>query len=358
MGAAMSASELRLAVFPPPGGQNPYHRLLHAALGRRGVILVDTKGLRRGWARRAADHADAVHLHWVEFLYSAGGRAPVQAALMHKRAASLLAALRALRRSRVPVVWTVHNLRPHEVRFPWLVDATIAGALRASDALVVHSRHAAQRLQDELTPPVSPTVLPHPHYIGAYPEPSRDRSATRASLEIPDDAFTYLMFGQLRAYKRVPEAIAAFRRLDDPDARLIVAGSVSDQTLEREIAAARGGDARVLLRLQPVPEVEVAELHHAADAAVLHYRDVFSSGALLLALTFGLPVVAPAGTTATELVTAPAIEAYENDDLTAALAAMRTGPAAGRRDAALRTARSYAWDEMADGLLRLYRADR
>jgi beta-1,4-mannosyltransferase len=354
----MSASELRLAVFPPPGGQNPYHRLLHAALGRRGVRVVDTNGLRRGWARRAADHADAVHLHWVEFLYSAAGRPPIQAALMHKRAASLLAALRALRRSRVPVVWTVHNLRPHEVRFPWLADATIAAALRASDALVVHSRHAARRLETEFSPPVAPTVLPHPHYIGAYPEPNRDRAATRARLGIPDDALTFLMFGQLRAYKRVPEAIAAFRRLDDPSARLIVAGSVGDQTLEREIAAARDGDARVLLRLEPVPEHEVAELHHAADAAILHYRDVFSSGALLLALSLGLPVVAPAGTTATELVTAPAIEAYEGDDLTAALAGMRVAPAAERREAALETARSYAWDEMADGLLRLYRADR
>jgi glycosyltransferase involved in cell wall biosynthesis len=179
----------------------------------------------------------------------------------------------------------------------------------------------------------------------------------RAALGIPQDAFAYLMFGQLRAYKRVPEAIAAFRRLDDPDARLVVAGNVSDQTLQREITAARDGDMRVLLRLESVPEAEVAELHLAADAAVLHYRDVFSSGALLLALSFGLPVVAPAGTTATELVTEPAIEAYEEDDLTAALVAMRTGPAGGRRAAALQTARSYAWEEMADGLLHLYRAD-
>jgi glycosyltransferase involved in cell wall biosynthesis len=358
MGAAMPASELRLAVFPPPGGQNPYHRLLHAALARRGVRIVPTNGLRRGWARKAPDHADAVHLHWVEFLYAAGGCAAVQAALMHKRAASLMAALRALRAAPVPVVWTVHNLRPHEVRFPWLADATIAAALRASDALVVHSRHAAQRLQAEFRPPVAPTVLPHPHYIGAYPEPRRHRAATRQALGIPDDAFTYLVFGQLRAYKRVPEAIAAFRRLDDPKARLVVAGGVSDQTTEREIAAARDGDDRVLLRLEPVPEAEVAELHAAADAAVLHYRDVFSSGALLLALSLGLPVVAPAGTTATELVDPPAIEAYSGDDPSLALAAIQAGSPQERREAAVATARSYAWDAMADGLLRLYRADR
>jgi beta-1,4-mannosyltransferase len=345
----MASNGLRLAVFPPGDGRNPYHRRLHEALARRDVRIVPTAGLRRGWVRRAAADVDAVHLHWLEFLYHADG-----AALMHKRAGSLLAALRALRRERVRVVWTVHNLRPHELRFPWLAGATTRAALHASDALVVHSQHAARRLAASVELPHAPTVLPHPHYIGAYPEPRRTRAQTRAALGIPDAAFTYLVFGQVRRYKRVPEAIAAFRRLADPDVRLLIAGAVTDPRLAAEIAAARADDPRVLLRLEHVPNEEVAELHAAADAALLHYRDVFSSGALLLALSLGLPVVAPADTTATELAPAPAIEAYAGDDPLPALAAVRAGAPAERRAAALEAAGRCSVDAMADGLVRLY----
>ena len=347
----MATTGLRLAVFPPDDGRNPYHRQLHAALARRDVRIVPTAGLRRGWVRRAAAHVDAVHLHWLEFLYHAEG-----AALMHKRAGSLLMALRALRRANVRVVWTVHNLRPHELRFPWLHDATTRAALRASDALVVHSGHAARRLAASVELPHAPTVLPHPHYIGFYPQARRTRAQTRAALGIPDRAFTYLVFGQIRRYKRVPETIAAFRRLADPDARLVVAGRPKDARLAGEIVAARAGDDRVRLRLEHVPDEDVAELHAAADAAVLHYRDVFSSGALLLALSLGLPVVAPADTTATELAPAPAIEAYTGDDPLPALAAVRTGAPAERRAAALAAAWSYPVEAMADGLMRLYRS--
>jgi hypothetical protein len=98
----------------------------------------------------------------------------------------------------------------------------------------------------------------------------------------------------------------------------------------------------------------VAELHAAADAAVLHYGDVFSSGALMLALTFGLPVVAPAGSTAEELVAAPALEAYERDDPADAMARMATGDQAARAAVARRTAEAHPWSAMADGLLPLF----
>jgi beta-1,4-mannosyltransferase len=350
--------ELKLAVFPATDDQNPYSRLLRDALGRRGVRFVSTPGLRSAWARQAAQEVDAVHLHWLEFLYSADGNPALRAALMHKRAASLLLALRALRSAPVRVVWTVHNLRPHEARAPWLGRATTRAALRTSDAIVVHSRHAARRLSEELELPVEPAVLPHPHYIGTYPEPRRDRDTIRAELGIPGDGFAYLMFGQVRRYKRVPEAIAAFRRLDDAGARLVVAGGVHDADLAGEIAAARDGDERVLLRLAPVPELEVSELHAAADAALLHYRDVFSSGALLLALSLGLPVVAPADTTATETAPPPAVEPYAGDDPLPALTAVRAGPPEPRREAALAAARSFGWDAMADSLVDLYRGDR
>jgi glycosyltransferase involved in cell wall biosynthesis len=279
----------------------------------------------------------------------------VRAALTHRRAVRLGAALREARRSGVRVIWTVHNLRPHESRYPWVDRLMGLTAARCSDALVVHSEHAGTRVREHLRPAAPVTVLPHPNYLGAYPPPARTREEERARLGLPSDAFVYLVFGQMRRYKRVPEVVRAFRAVADGAARLVVAGTVLDDDLRREIDAAAAADPRVVLRPAAVPDDEVAGLHLAADAAVLHYRDVFSSGALLLALSFGLPVAGPRGTTLTELCGDGAAVAYEEGGLERALRELRRGDAAAQRAAALATARRYDWETYADGLVDLYR---
>jgi beta-1,4-mannosyltransferase len=341
-------SPLRVAVFPAPGGTNPYLRLLHSELERLGVEFVDAAALDADWVRGPGAALDAIHLHWIEYLY-AGGMASA-----HRRALRLVRALRAARRADVRVVWTIHNLRPHESRYPWLDRLTAATATRCSDALVVHSEHAAARVRERLRPAAPPTVLAHPNYLGAYPPARGTRAQERARLGVPEDAFVYLVFGQLRRYKRVPEVVRAFRAASDPSARLVVAGAAHDDALRLEVESARGGDTRVVLRLSAVPDDEVAGLHVAADAAVLHYRDVFSSGALLLALSFGLPVAGPHGTTLTELCRGEAAVAYGPGGLEAALRELPRGDPTARRAAALATARAYDWRAYAEGIVGLY----
>jgi beta-1,4-mannosyltransferase len=197
-------------------------------------------------------------------------------------------------------------------------------------------------------------VLPHPNYLGAYPAARGTRAQERARLGLPEHAFVYLVFGQVRRYKRVPEVVRAFRAASDPSARLVVAGAAHDDALRAEVEAARGDDVRVLLRLSAVSDDEVAGLHAAADAAVLHYRDVFSSGALLLALSFGLPVAGPRGTTLTELCRGEAAVTYAPGGLERALGDLRIGDPAARRAAALATARAYDWRSYAEGIFELY----
>jgi glycosyltransferase involved in cell wall biosynthesis len=190
--------------------------------------------------------------------------------------------------------------------------------------------------------------------VGFYPPATRSRSAARAAIGLPGDAYTYLIFGQLRRYKRIPEAIRAFRTLPDRDARLLVAGAVRDATLRAELTDAAAGDTRVLLRLEHVPDERVTEIHRAADACVLPYGQVFSSGALLLALSLGLPVVAPAAGSA-EIAARPAIEPFEEGGLADALRAVRSGDQAERTRAACAAAARFDWEPIADRTLQLYR---
>ncbi len=165
----------------------------------------------------------------------------------------------------------------------------------------------------------------------------------------------FLTFGLVRAYKQIPELVGAFRGLPDADLRLIVAGRPLPAGAGEAVRAAAGDDPRIVLLLDHVPDERVSELHLAADVAVLPYRDVFSSSALLLALSLGLPVVAPAGTTAGEVAAPPALQAYRDGELADALARTRGLDRARARQAALSAARRFPWSATAEQVLACYR---
>jgi beta-1,4-mannosyltransferase len=337
------AQRVRLAPFPADE-RAPYLRLLHGALAERGVRLLELGSVRE------ADPAkvDVVHLHWLEYLVR-GGRLRGLV-----RGVRFAAALRRLRRSTTTVVWTVHNLRPHDRHNPFVEKLVTRAALRHADTVIAHSGYAARRMAETYGSERAIEVVPHGNFVGFYPPASRSREEVRGELGLPHGAFTFLIFGQVRRYKRIPEAIRAFRTLADPDARLVVAGAVRDTSLRAELAKAAAGDARVLLRLEHIPDDRVAELHDAADAYVLPYRQVFSSGALLLALSLGLPAVVPWEGSA-EIAGPPALEPFDEGRLPDALRAIRRGDLAERRRAARAAAARFDWEPIADRTFELYK---
>jgi glycosyltransferase involved in cell wall biosynthesis len=341
----------------PPSQQQPYLQLLHAALERRGIdstSVVARKKLTPLWAWRTRTQIQAVHLHWLEWLLGSPDDPMVKRFVTHHiNAVLLVIGLGVLRCSGVRIVWTVHNLRPHEPRFPWLEARVARAVARLAHDVVVHSRYARERFGQSHRTNAGVHILAHPHYLGVYPSTSETREGARRLLGIPADAFTYLIFGHIRAYKQVPLAIRAFRNLDEPGLHLVVAGQ-AHPSQSAAVTEAIGGDARVTHHDRRVPDEAVAVYHRAADAVILSYRDVFSSGALLLALSFGLPVVVPARSTATEVAPAPASAPFEEGGLETALLAVREGDQAIRRECASAAARASSWDDMARRLAVVY----
>jgi glycosyltransferase involved in cell wall biosynthesis len=244
----------------------------------------------------------------------------------------------------VRIVWTMHNLRPHETAYPAL-DRLLTWTVAAlSNALVVHSRYAGERLAREYPWLRRPTwIAPHGHYMDEYAGGPDDRDTVRAALAIPDEAFLFLTFGQLRRYKRADAVIRAVRSLEADDVHLLVVGAPLDDAVRQEIVHAADGDPRVHLRLKFVPDADVAPLHAAADAAIVAYPEVFSSGALLLALSLGVPVVAPRESAASEAAQPPALSTFEDGALPAALEAIRAVPRAEASRAARAAAERHSW---------------
>ena len=346
---------LRVAQLPPQrAGATSYLTLLSGALQDAG-IEVTPRGVAELWRVGWTREVDVVHLHWLEFIAPSapgGASALARTLVRHVRLIVLLAWLRM---RGIRLVWTVHNLGPHEPVRPRLESVLSRAVSRICHALVAHSTYARERILERWGTDGEVAVIPHGNYAGLFAPPPTTREELRGEWGIPQDAYVFLAFGQIRPYKRLPDLLSAFGALTGDDVRLLIVGKpvVADEA--RRLQEAAEADNRVLLDLREVPDAEVAGLHLSADAAVLAYRDVFSSGALLLALSLGLPVVAPDQGTAAEIAGREAGELFASGELTAALDRARAADRTARADGACAVAERYGWDRVGRETAGLYR---
>lgn len=282
--------------MPVPRAGNPYQSQLARGLAAHGVRVRTGRGYRQPLpfvqAVLNGPRPAVFHLHWTQpYLYW-----PRSGRISRVLAWRLVLQLRLLRRLGLRIAWTVHNIGAHERRDDDLERRVSRRIAALCDVLIVHCEAARERVADELALPVERRdrviVVPHGHYRDAYPG-QVSRAEARRRLGLRDRERVLLLFGAMRAYKGAIELLDAFSRIDDPNARLVVAGAPFTDRLRRQIAAAAARDARVIARLQFVPDQDVPTLLRAADVAVVPFRDVLTSGSVVLAMSFGLAVVAP-----------------------------------------------------------------
>jgi glycosyltransferase involved in cell wall biosynthesis len=137
-------------------------------------------------------------------------------------------------------------------------------------------------------------VIPIGNYIGLYGLP-RDRAASRAALELPQEGPVLLCLGALRPYKNVEGLIDAFGMLSEAGrGTLLIAGAAKSPVYAAELLARARGVPGVQVRATFVPDAELPTYLAAADFVVLPYRKLLTSAMLLCALSYARPVVAPA----------------------------------------------------------------
>jgi beta-1,4-mannosyltransferase len=336
---------------------NAYQRLLYRHLSAFGIELVPSERLRVGWLRRARSDVGILHFHWPQPYYAyTRGPHVVRSALTAVRLALFAGRLAAARGLGYRIVWTIHQVLPHESATPRLDWVAALALSRAAHVLVAHDRATAERARRQLRLARGRVqIVPHGSYRGEYPV-GRARLEVRAELGIAPDAFVFLTFGLVRRYKDIEAVLDAFSAFSEPGAALVVAGLPVDEDVAATVGGAAAADPRIVPLLRFIPDEQVAELYAASDAAVVARADGGTSGALVLALSLGVPVVAARTETYADLTgdgaAAWLFEPGVPGELRAALA-----EAAGDRDrahekaaAAFRLASELEWPAIAERL--------
>lgn len=329
-------------------GWNPYNALLYGALERNHPSVTVQEYSPRALA---FGRWDILHLHWPESILE-----HPDAMTAWRWAIALFARMRVARAKGCRIVWTVHNLRPHEARHPgleawfWkrflpLVDGRIH--LSAASVKQHHEAFPGERGKTVF-------VIPHGHYRPLLANESHEDA--RRILGPGRDEFVLGFFGKIRPYKNVPGLIQSFRPIKDPHLRLWVVGA-PDSEEARAVLAAAQGDGRITLTLGRQEWQDLSTRVHAMDLVVLPYRRILNSGAALHALSLDRPVLVPALGSLPELQQAVGtdwVRTYEGDLTTRVLEEAVEWGRRPRRGAA--PLQAFDWDAIAAQTHNTYRS--
>ncbi|MFV2064954.1 MAG: glycosyltransferase [Chloroflexota bacterium] len=286
---------MRVLFLPDYSEANAYQRELARGLRELGVrVSADPTRARRilpvSEAMRRHGRPDIIHVHWTE-PYIAGGDG-----VSRIKAQRTLFELRLAQRAGIGIVWTAHDLFRHDRAADAVEQDFMRSFFGTADPVIVHCESAADGLAEALDIAASSRakirIVPHGHYAGAYPD-TLTRAAARGRLDVPDDARLVAFVGWVRPYKGVTELLEAFAEVAEPSARLVVAGRALDDAYAlrlRELAAA---DDRVALELGFIPDDKLQLYLRAADVVAAPFLEIFTSGSVLLAMSFGRAVIAP-----------------------------------------------------------------
>jgi beta-1,4-mannosyltransferase len=278
------------------------------------------------WRRALVGRYDVLHVHWPERLVRHHRRW-----FEILRACALSALLLRCVLRRVAIVQTVHNLSPHE-RGTRVERLALALLERVTTTRVLLTAADTDRSS------AASVHIPHGDYAPHVAKYARSVAESRRGL---------LLFGYLRPYKNIERLIGCVA--GRPDLALEILGSANDREfgtkLEQLAATARNVSVDIALH----DDAELIAHIDASEAVVLPYRNMYNSGAAILALTLRCPLILSASDATRQLrdETGPSWiellpEEWGADDLAAAVAHLRMTAADRAHGAPLSVNRAWA----------------
>jgi len=325
--ASTPAITPRLIAFPKR--TIPYNVCLYAAVEALGVTVVEGYWAGR-WLLQNVRAGDVLHIHWPSFLYFD----PHSLRKTYTGLLRFIVLLELMRRRGARIVWTAHNLYPHDGGRHELSHRIARRAItRRADIVLAHGPTAAAIVAREFQIPTEKIrVINHGHWIEFH---SRTVTAAeaRAQLGIETDRYVYAFVGSCKPYKNLELLIETFAQLvankPGDNSVLLIAGSFASDSYRAHIEALlhKLPAQRWRLHAEFIADEDIQHYVLAGDALVLPYAEILTSGSAMLGLSFGRPVVAPNAGGLRDMVDESCgllYEANHTDGLLAALEKIRS----------------------------------
>jgi glycosyltransferase involved in cell wall biosynthesis len=199
------------------------------------------------------------------------------------------------------IVFTAHNVNAgkRDAKDSLLNRLTLRVQYQLADHIFVHTEAMKSELLEHYgVQPDKATVIPF-GINNAVPNTELTPVEAKRRLGIGSEEKVILFFGAIRPYKGLEHLVAAFQRVAPQDQRyrLVIAGEPKKDALPYlneilETIEKHPSRGQVIRRIEFIPDPETELYFKAADVLALPYTQIFQSGVLFLAYSFGLPVIA------------------------------------------------------------------
>lgn len=286
---------------------NPYNFLLYSNMQNLDVEVTEEFTLN------SLKTADIWHVHWPEYFLSTNSILKslyLLAVLIFKVCLIKLYGLK--------IIWTVHNIHPHENNHPLLKKAFYFLFPKFCDGFIFLSQTSADEPLEWLQkiPKEKIRIIQHGHYRDIY-NYSKNKEEARSELGIPENKFVYLFFGQVRAYKNSLELAQEYAKLQEKDSMLYIIGSTgSNKTLKESLLEITDKTSNIIFIDKFLDDEELNNWLSASDLIVLPYKAITNSGSVLMGLSFNKHVLAPQLGSLKELkniIASPSLELYDSN---------------------------------------------
>jgi beta-1,4-mannosyltransferase len=297
----------------PYAARNPFQDLLYSEGLSNGVACLSLSS-PSDMLRAPSNVKRFAHYHWLQTSFF-GLKAAKDAMAAAK---GRVAELKRLQEAGVCTLWTVHNTLSHNAVFP---DEEIY--LRTEVAANVDHIHIMNPETLALCgshyklPADKVFELPHPSYQGVYGcyVPAAE---ARLRLGIAPDELVFLLFGSLSPQKGTRQFLSKIdqlQKLCGGRGRVLIAGAPGDPEFMEDIYRLTAGRGDVSLHLGHIEERDIQLYMGAANATICPYTSGLNSGVINTALTFGVPVVAPAALARSVPGACEAVFGYADGDI-------------------------------------------
>jgi beta-1,4-mannosyltransferase len=228
------------------------------------------------------------------------------------------------------------------------------------DGIIAHCESTKKEveLKFSLTKKSKVFVIPHGNYINYY-ENQITSLESRQKLGIKAEQIVFLTFGYIYQYKKNIETIECFKKLNQNNITLLIAGKPCEENLEELINNSICQSANILFFPEQVPDNLVQVYLNACDCVIIPYKVFTTSGVALLAMSFGKACIAPRIGFFGDILNDSVSFLYDSDDVNGLFTAMQKAVENKNKlsemgENNLKLATRYNWEIVANKTLEVY----
>lgn len=287
------------------------------------------------------ENIDVVHIQWISF-------SPIEYYLLKRLA------------RKVDIVMTIHDILPFNEKS---YDKHFYNKIyKLPKKLILQAEINLKRF-GELFPQYKDKAVYIPHGNFLKYADLCDKEVAREKLNIPQDKFVFLFFGQIKKIKGVDILLQSFIKFKEnhKDALLIVAGKMwkEEEGIYTDIINNSDLNNETLRwDIKFIPDEEVGYYYSASDVCVLPYTELYQSGVIQLVYAYHKCPIVSNLDPFLEIVDKDTGYSFENGSVDSLLEAMELSYKNKKNNPSLaengykKIATKYDWSKIADQIIK------